>query len=194
MARVPHTGAMPAAMKVRLDSLREAIGALSSAPVARVPLCGSERPAALPIPKDLPPALAAAFIALQAALDGPPCLANVWPFATPPGLAARLTRARGGRVSKITAQQVIQLVKAVEAATPVKAAARQVGLGRHTAHAILAGRHPASRTAAVEAAGIFLPRNAAAAAETVSILVLRHQGKGSVATKASSASSEGGCA
>jgi transposase len=104
--------------------------------------------------------MALAVAELKRALEGPPTLADKWPFANPPGLQASLDaeKARtGGRPSAVQPHQVVRLARFVRLGDSVAKAAAKVGLKRSTAQNILAGQHRVAHHPAVTATGLYLP-------------------------------------
>lgn len=159
--RGPWTGRTPAAMQKRIDALAKALVALPQHPQAPVsdPIFGDgPRPVAPPIPADMPPALAAAFVNLQAALDGPPCLGDQWPFANPPAVQAAIDAQRKrGRPPLVGSHQVIVVARFFRLGKGVAEAARRAKISERTARDIVRGIHPACKLPAVQVAGIEFP-------------------------------------
>jgi len=161
--RGSHKGRVPAATQKLLAALRESVDALppQQAVVAvACPIFGNgPRPTAPTIPAHMPPALAAAFVRLQAAMDGPP-LPPSWPIVNTPLLQAQLDaqkKKQAGRPTTVQPHQIVRLVRFVKLGYSVKQAAEKAGLKSPTACRILAGNHPLAKHPAVVAAGVNLP-------------------------------------
>lgn len=152
-------------MQNALAELKAACDALPPFQAQRVacPIFGNTPPPpALPT-AGLPPLLAQASAELAHALASPPSLADKWPFADPPGVAAARAareaadKAKGGRPSGVQPHQVVRLVRFVKLGDSMSAAAKKAGLSKQAASRVLSGQVEVAHHPAVTAAGVSLP-------------------------------------